>query len=215
MSSTAPTPDTTGPIAPLALEEAEAAGWDHAAEVVVVGLGAAGAAAAIAAAEHGARVLVLERSGQGGGTSAMSGGILYLGGGTSTQRGAGVDDDPELMLRFLSEALGRPPSDPKLVAYCDGSVDHHDWLVDHGVDFHPAFWPEPGMEPPGTEAWCSAVGRTPRPMPTTCGPPHGGTSRRSPTPPAAISWSASWLRWPGPRPRCSPTHAPSLAPLPH
>lgn len=151
MSSTAPTPDTTGPIAPLALEEAEAAGWDHAAEVVVVGLGAAGAATAIAAAEHGARVLVLERSGQGGGTSAMSGGILYLGGGTSTQRGAGVDDDPELMLRFLSEALGRPPSDPKLVAYCDGSVDHHDWLVDHGVDFHPAFWPEPGMEPPGTE----------------------------------------------------------------
>ena len=87
MSSTAPPPDTTGPIAPLALEEAEAAGWDHAAEVVVVGLGAAGAATAIAAAEQGARVLVLERSGQGGGTSAMSGPISGGGSGTGGATG--------------------------------------------------------------------------------------------------------------------------------
>jgi 3-oxo-5alpha-steroid 4-dehydrogenase len=30
-------------------------------------------------------------------------------------------------------------------------VAHHDWLVRHGVPFRAEFWPEPGMEPPGTE----------------------------------------------------------------
>ncbi len=151
MSDAPSATDPTAPIAPLALDEAERLGWDRTADVVVVGLGAAGAAATIAAAEGGAQVIALERGGSGGGTSAMSGGILYLGGGTATQQGAGVDDDPALMAEFLSEALGRPRSDPKLAAYCEGSVEHHDWLVDHGVPFRAEFWPEPGMEPPGTE----------------------------------------------------------------
>jgi 3-oxo-5alpha-steroid 4-dehydrogenase len=144
-----PEPDTTTPIEPLAAEDVGR--WDHTVDVVVAGLGAAGAAATIAAAESGASVLTLERTGGGGGTSAMSGGILYLGGGTATQREAGVEDTPELMLRFLAEALGRDEDDTKLTAYCEDSVGHHDWLVDHGVPFRGVFWPEPGMEPPGTE----------------------------------------------------------------
>jgi 3-oxo-5alpha-steroid 4-dehydrogenase len=141
--------DTTLPIEPLDASAVEH--WDDTVDVLVVGLGAAGAAAAVTAAEAGAGVMVLERTGAGGGTSAMSGGILYLGGGTATQRGAGVDDTPDLMRRFLAEALGRAEDDPRLIAYCDGSVEHHDWLVEHGVPFRAEFWPEPGMEPPGTE----------------------------------------------------------------
>lgn len=143
--------DLSAPIQPMSLGDAERSGWDDEADVVVVGLGAAGAAATIAAAEAGAAVIALERGGSGGGTSALSGGILYLGGGTSTQLGAGVQDDPGLMLAFLSEVLGRPTTDQKLSTYCAASVDHHDWLVDHGVPFRADFWPEPGMEPPGTE----------------------------------------------------------------
>ena len=141
--------DPTAPIPPLGAEDVPA--WDETVDVVVVGLGAAGAAAAITAAEAGAKVLALERSGAGGGTSAMSGGIIYLGGGTSTQTAAGTEDTPALMCRFLSEALGRPVDDPRLASYCAGSVEHHDWLVEHGVPFRGVFWPEPGMEPPGTE----------------------------------------------------------------
>ena len=136
------------PIEPL---RAAQVSWDETVDVIVVGQGAAGAAAAVTAAEGGAGVLALERTGAGGGTSAMSGGILYLGGGTATQTAAGVDDSPELMHRFLVEALGRPEDDPKLAAYVEHSVEHHDWLVDHGVPFRGVFWPEPGMEPPGTE----------------------------------------------------------------
>lgn len=148
MSSVDP---SEAPIPPMSLGDAERRGWDRTVDVVVVGLGAAGAASAIAAAEAGATVLVLERGGAGGGTSAMSGGILYLGGGTATQLGAGVQDDPDTMLAFLAEALGRPSDDPRLRAYCSGSVAHHDWLVAHGVPFRAEYWPEPGMEPPGTE----------------------------------------------------------------
>lgn len=141
--------DATAPIPPLATTDLEQ-GWDDTADVVVVGLGAAGLAGSIAAAEAGADVLVLERSG-GGGTSANAGGILYLGGGTGTQVAAGLTDTPEEMLAFLADVLGRPADHPRLVAYCSGSVEHHDWLVAHGVPFEPVFWDEPGMEPPGTE----------------------------------------------------------------
>ena len=44
------------------------------ADVVVIGLGCAGACAAIEAADAGAKVLVVESSSGGGGTSANSGG---------------------------------------------------------------------------------------------------------------------------------------------
>ena len=55
-------------------------------DVVVVGFGIAGGCAALEAARAGARVLVLERAAVHGGTSAMSGGHFYLGGGTAVQR---------------------------------------------------------------------------------------------------------------------------------
>ena len=51
-------------------------------DVVVVGLGVAGCCAALGAREAGAEVMALECAGATGGTSAMSGGVLYLGGGT-------------------------------------------------------------------------------------------------------------------------------------
>ena len=143
------TEDTTGPIEPVRRSDL-AADWDDEADVVVVGLGVAGLAGSIAAAESGAEVIALDRSG-GGGTSASAGGIIYLGGGTATQTAAGFTDSPDEMRAFLADVLGRPVDDPRLVAYCEGSVEHHDWLVAHGVPFEPTFWHEPGMEPPGTD----------------------------------------------------------------
>ena len=70
----------------------EIATWSDSAEVVVVGLGAAGAAVALEASGAGAETLVLERAAAGGGTSAMSGGVLYLGGGTALQKACGFAD---------------------------------------------------------------------------------------------------------------------------
>ncbi len=78
--------------------------FDGEAEVLVVGLGCAGASAAMEAADLGSDVLVLERAGGGGGTSANSGGLIYMGGGTPVQEAAGFDDTPDEMFKFLMAA---------------------------------------------------------------------------------------------------------------
>lgn len=109
--------------------------WDLSADVVVVGLGGAGAAAAVSALDAGASVIVLESEEQGGGCTAVSGGLLYLGGGTPAQVASGVTDTPENMKAYLTVALG-PSADANLVdIFCNNSVDAYDWLVDHGVTF--------------------------------------------------------------------------------
>lgn len=51
--------------------------WDGEVDVVVLGTGAAGLTAALAAAAHGASVAVYEKSATVGGTSAVSGGIVW------------------------------------------------------------------------------------------------------------------------------------------
>jgi len=144
--------DQVTPIAPL--PESDIARFDDEADVVVVGLGCAGASAAIAASERGLDVVAIERQGAPGGTSAMSGGLIYLGGGTPVQRACGYDDDADTMHAFLQAATApHGTADPaarvdadKLRLYCDESVAHFHWLQDHGVPFRAAFCDEPNRE---------------------------------------------------------------------
>ncbi len=117
----------------------EVSRYDEEAQVVVVGLGAAGAATALEARSTGASVIALERAAGGGGTSAMSGGVLYLGGGTALQKACGFEDSPEAMYAYLMASVGEAPDEPKVRSYVDGSVEHYDWLVAQGVPFNPVF----------------------------------------------------------------------------
>src|SRR5690349_16439845 len=71
------------------------------ADVIVVGFGIAGGCAALEAARSGARVILLERAAVYGGTSAMSGGHFYLGGGTAVQKATGHEDSAEEMYKYL------------------------------------------------------------------------------------------------------------------
>lgn len=114
--------------------------WDLTADVVVVGYGAAGACAALEATAAGARVLVLERF-TGGGTSALSGGIIYAGGGTSVQRAAGVPDTPDQMLAYLRREVGTAVRPETLRRFVDQSPAMIDWLTEHGVPFEPSLCP--------------------------------------------------------------------------
>lgn len=109
------------------------------ADVVIAGLGGAGASAAIAAAEAGADVLVIERTSGGGGSTAMSGGFIYLGGGTPPQKANGFADTPENMARFLKATQPKAAVD-KIEAYCEGSVGHYDWLMSLGVTFNERYF---------------------------------------------------------------------------
>src|SRR5262245_19686866 len=126
----------------------EVARFDDTCDVLVVGLGCAGAAAAIEARAAGADVVVLERASGGGGTSAMSGGVIYLGGGTPIQTACGFEDSAEDMFRYLMAACGPRPDEAKIRLYADGSVEHYEWFVAHGVPFKPVFYPHYSGEPP-------------------------------------------------------------------
>jgi 3-oxo-5alpha-steroid 4-dehydrogenase len=126
----------------------EIATWSDSADVVVVGLGAAGAAVALEASGAGAETLVLERAAVGGGTSAMSGGVLYLGGGTTLQKACGFEDSCEAMYAYLMASCGDAPDEAKVRLYCEGSCEHYAWLVAQGVPFKPVFYDGCSGEPP-------------------------------------------------------------------
>ncbi len=144
-----------------AVSLSEVASFDHEVDVLVVGHGCAGAAAAMEARRAGASVVVLERASGPGGSSGQSGGELYLGGGTAVQRACGFEDDADNMFAFLSAALGPHADLAKLRLYCDGSVEHFEWFRDCGVEFVESLYDQPTWMPPtkdglmwlGENAW--------------------------------------------------------------
>lgn len=122
-------------------------GFDHECDVLVLGFGCAGAAAAFEAASAGADVIVLERASGPGGSSAQSGGELYLGGGTEIQKACGFDDTADDMYAYLEAALGPHADTAKLRLYCDESVEHFEWFRERGVPFKPTLYPSPVWMP--------------------------------------------------------------------
>lgn len=130
-----------------AVPESEVSAWDVETDVLVVGGGAAGLSAAIEAAHSGARVTLIERASDVGGTTSMSGGLIYLGGGTGLQTACGFEDSAEAMFDFLRAALGPGTDEERLRTYCDGSVEHYDWLVELGVPFKETLFEEPTSHP--------------------------------------------------------------------
>jgi 3-oxo-5alpha-steroid 4-dehydrogenase len=115
--------------------------WDVQADVVVVGFGAAGACAALEAAEAGRSVVVLDRF-AGGGATALSGGVVYAGGGTPHQRAAGVRDSAAAMFAYLSTEVGDVVTAETLRGFCAGSVAMLAWLERHGVPFEGSLCPD-------------------------------------------------------------------------
>ena len=109
-------------------------------DVVVVGFGAAGACAAIAAREAGADVVAVDRA-NGGGSTAVSGGIIYAGGGTWVQQEAGVEDTAEQMLTYLRLEVGDAVSPETLESFVAGSPEMIRWLTDRGVPFDSTLCP--------------------------------------------------------------------------
>jgi len=144
-------PHQEASLATAVLDSSEIQNWDDEVDVLVVGLGAAGAAAALEATLAGASTLVLERAAGGGGTSAMSGGVIYLGGGTALQKACGFEDSAEEMFKYLLASSGESPDRAKIQLYCEHSVDHFDWIVAQGVPFKAVFHHGCSGEPPNED----------------------------------------------------------------
>ncbi|MGH7098270.1 MAG: FAD-dependent oxidoreductase [Stellaceae bacterium] len=118
--------------------------WDRAADVVVIGAGATGLPAAIAAREAGASVIVVEAEKDIGGHAIISGGNIPLGGGTSVQKKYGIEDSPDLLFRDLTDWSVVGPNgfpdyrynDREIIrAFADNSAPVFEWLVAYGVVF--------------------------------------------------------------------------------
>ena len=141
---------TTSAEIPETVNAADVTAWSDEVDVLVIGFGIAGGCAAVSAAAAGARVLVLERAAAAGGTSSMAGGHFYLGGGTAVQQATGHADSADEMYKYLV-AVSREPELDKIRAYCDGSVEHFNWLEDLGFQFERSYCPDKVVVPPGTE----------------------------------------------------------------
>lgn len=103
-------------------------------DVIVVGAGGAGVAAAIEAVDQGASVVVLEAGRKPGGSTALSGGVFYAA-GTSVQRAAGVEDDAERMYRYYM-TFNRWNLEPWLIRrFCEESAPTLEWLISLGVEY--------------------------------------------------------------------------------
>src|SRR5277367_4215000 len=128
--------------------------FDDTTDFVIVGLGAAGASATLEARAAGLDVVVLERASAGGGSSALCGGFIYLGGGTRVQKLNGFDDTVEDMFKYLM-AMTPNPDEEKIRLYCEKSLDHFDWLETQGVVFNNGFYPDKHFEHPTEDglAW--------------------------------------------------------------
>ena len=127
--------DSFSPSRPCPVSEVP--GWDVEADVLVVGFGAAGASAAIEAAESGASVTLFEVASGSGGTSSMAGGDIYLGGngGTSAQRENGFTDETEDFFTYMMMAGGPDADEARVRMYAEGALGHHEWLKKQGVSY--------------------------------------------------------------------------------
>src|SRR5689334_10202464 len=107
---------------------------DGAFDVVVVGSGASGLTAALRAAEAGATVAVLEKSEYLGGTSALSGGMLWVP-GNGLPNGNEPEGDREEARRYLDQiTFGR--ADPELLEQHIAQVPPLlAFLAEHGLEF--------------------------------------------------------------------------------
>jgi flavocytochrome c len=108
--------------------------WEYEADIVIVGYGGAGAAAAIEAYDNGAAVLIIEKTSVAGGTTAISGGVI-VGAGTSVQKERGITDSPGEMYKYF-RATGRGLDDSGMVKIlCNNSASNIEWLISMGMEF--------------------------------------------------------------------------------
>jgi len=104
-------------------------------DVVVIGAGACGLTAALAACDAGARVQVFEQDDHASGTTAMTWGMVP-GAGTRFQRDLGIEDTPQAYADDIMKKSGFR-ADPLIVqTVAHGSGPAIEWLADkHGLSF--------------------------------------------------------------------------------
>lgn len=92
------------------------ADWHETVDFIVVGSGAAGLSGAVTAANKGLKTLVLEKSSEYGGTSALSGGVVWVP-NNPVAKAAGINDSEALAKQYLQQVVSCDVNPEKLEAY--------------------------------------------------------------------------------------------------
>ncbi|MEU0539179.1 3-oxosteroid 1-dehydrogenase [Nocardia sp. NPDC005978] len=99
-------------------------------DVIVVGSGAAGMAAALAAAHHGLSTLVVEKARHWGGSTARSGGGVWIPGNSALRRDAPADNLEDART-YLHHIVGDKVDPARIDTYIDRGPEVFDFLVEH------------------------------------------------------------------------------------
>ncbi len=118
-----------------AVGSAEDEKFDTQVPILIIGAGAAGMCAALAAKEAGIEPIVVERDAVPSGSTALSAGLIPAA-GTRFQRAKGIDDNPQIFAADI-QRKARGENDPAVVdAVARGSAPLIEWLADrHGFPF--------------------------------------------------------------------------------
>ena len=120
---------------------AGSAEWD----AIIVGSGAAGLTAAVTAARKGAKVLVLEKTASFGGTTALSGGGIWIP-GNHLAAAAGLPDPPGAARRYITALVPDVRTEvldaylqagPEMLGFLERNSEVAFAVADHSPDWHP------------------------------------------------------------------------------
>lgn len=108
--------------------------WNEETDVVVVGSGFAGLAAALEAVAAGSAVKIIEKMPTSGGNSTINGGD-FAAAGTKMQAEAGIQDTPEMMVKDMLKAGLNYNHIDKVRLVAEKSSEAVEWAMSIGVKF--------------------------------------------------------------------------------
>jgi 3-oxosteroid 1-dehydrogenase len=127
--------------------------WDHSVDLLIVGSGASAMTAALVASHAGGEPLLIEKSDRYGGSSAMSGGNVWIP-NNHLMADAGVQDTPEDALAYLKAMTRGAVSEERLRAFLENAPKMLAFLTENSqldlvalpeyADYYPA---APGSRP--------------------------------------------------------------------
>ncbi|WP_317929839.1 FAD-dependent oxidoreductase [Halioxenophilus sp. WMMB6] len=122
-------------------------------DLVVVGSGSAGGMAALRAADLGLSVLIIEKAHKYGGTSATSGGVMWL----PNHQLVPSDDSREQTMEYLSHLLRSEIQKDRLDAFVDAAPAMAGYMKKVGIPVMPSAWPDYFAGTPGSRADRSVI----------------------------------------------------------
>lgn len=138
----------SGSVAPAAAGQA-ATKWDKEVDVLIVGSGAGGLMSALVASHYNAEVLVIEKDALWGGTSATSGGGIWIP-ASDQAAAAGFNDSTDDAFTYVRKLSADNVPDTNIRAFVDNAAPMLRWMTANTTISYQAFpYPDYHAENPG------------------------------------------------------------------